>query len=86
MRRELIYCPTSDGRNVGAIIIVTPEWTSDDYGAVQRAFVAAFGRKKHDCPLDMYANMITLWDDDRTSNGVYCFNPLDAGALLQTWT
>ena len=68
MRRELIYCPTSDGRNVGAIIIVTPEWTSDDYGAVQRAFVAAFGRKQHAHP---YANMITLWDDDRTSNGVY---------------
>ena len=36
--------------------------------ADSEAFVAAFGRKKHAHP---YANMITLWDDDRTSNGVY---------------
>lgn len=71
MRRYLIHCPTSNGRNIGSIIIVPPEWTSDDYGEVQRGFVTAFGRKAHAHPLDRYADMITLWDHDRTSNGVF---------------
>lgn len=72
MRRYLIHCPTPDGKqNVGAIIDVPSEWSSDDYGAVQEAFVSQFGTKTPNHPLDRYATMTDMHEHDKTTNGVY---------------
>jgi len=60
----LIY--TSNG--IGAFVDVPPGLSSDGYGELQERFV-----KKHN-PRDKYeryAEMVRLWPDHRTANGVY---------------
>ena len=66
MRRYLMYCENMDTRRrVGCIVETQPEWTSDDYGAIQDAFKRQHGSGEH-----RFVEMISLDEFDRY-HGVY---------------